>query len=132
MIAMSTLQSDFEKHFAGLSDVALLEVEREDLVAVAKAFYDQEIERRGIALRSESPAAELSSGEELINVVEFESAEDATHAQQQLKKNGIPAYIAVAVPRAFARQAISLLDPGVSDEELTALAESTGPLEVEE
>jgi hypothetical protein len=28
------------------------------------------------------------------------------------------------VPSAFAKQAVSLLDPGVSDEELTALAES--------
>ena len=124
---MDTSQSDFQKHFSGLSDVALLEVEREDLVEAAKVFYDQEMKRRGITLRSESPAAELSSGEELVNVVEFESAEDATRAQEQLKKNGIPAYIAVAVPAAFARQAIRLLDPGVSDEELAALAESSEP-----
>jgi hypothetical protein len=126
---MGAAQSDFQKHFSSLSDIALLEVERDDLVKAAKVIYDQEINRRGLTVETESPEAELSSGERLVNVVEFESAEDATRAQEQLKKNGIPAYIAVAVPEAFARQAIRLLDPGVSDEELAALAESAEPLE---
>jgi hypothetical protein len=129
---MGAPQSDFQKHFSGLSDIALLAVQRDDLVEAARVIYDQEISRRGLTVETESPDAELSSGEELVNVVEFESAEDAAHAQEQLKKNGIPAYIAVAVPQAFARQAIRLLDPGVSDEELAALAESTKPLEPEE
>jgi hypothetical protein len=126
---MGAAQSDFQKHFSSLSDIALLEVQRDDLVEAAKLIYDQEISRRGLTVETESPEAELSSGERLVNVVEFESAEDATRAQEQLKKNGIPAYIAVAVPEAFARQAIRLLDPGVSDEELAALAESAEPLE---
>jgi hypothetical protein len=129
---MTAAQDDFQKHFSGLSDIALLEVERDDLVAAAKLVYDHEIKRRGLTVTTESPDAELSGGEQLVNVVEFESAEDATHAQETLKKNGIPAYIAVAVPEAFARQAIRLLDPGVSDEELTVLAESAEPLEPEE
>jgi len=129
---MGATQSDFQKYFAGLSDIALLEVQRDQLVEAAKIVYDQEISHRGLTVKTESPEAELSSGEQLVNVVEFESAEDATHAQEQLKKNGIPAYIAVAVPAAFARQAIRLLDPGVSDEELAALAESAEPLEEEE
>jgi hypothetical protein len=115
-----------------LSDVALLEVQRNDLVEAAKAAYDQEISRRDLAVEAESPESELSSGEKLVNVVEFESVEDAAHAQEQLKKNGIPAYIAVAVPEAFARQAIKLLDPGVSDEELAALAEAAEPIELED
>src|ERR1700722_10521108 len=123
---MGASQSDLQEHFSSLSDKALMEIHRDDLVEAAKAVYDQEMTRRGLvpedAGEPESP--ELSSGEKLVNVVEFESAQDAAHAQEQLKKNGIPAYIAVAVPEAFARQAVSLLDPGVSDEELTALAES--------
>jgi hypothetical protein len=129
MKAMGATQSDFEEHFSSLSDIALLEVKRKDLVEAARVAYDQEIKGRGIALGSESHGAgsELSSGEELVNVVAFESAEDARHAQEQLKKNGIPAFIAVAVPAAFARQAITLLDPGVSEEELAALAESAQP-----
>jgi hypothetical protein len=103
-----------------------MEVHRDDLVDAAKAVYDEEMTRRGlVAEDAEEPqTAELSSGEALVNVVEFETADDAAHAQEVLKKNGIPAYIAVAVPSAFAKQAVSLLDPGVSDEELTALAES--------
>jgi hypothetical protein len=129
---MGAAQNDFQKHFSGLSDIALLEVQRDDLVEAAKVIYDQEINRRGLTVETESPGAELSTGEQLVNVVEFESAEDAARAQEQLKKNGIPAYIAIAVPEAFARQAIRLLDPGVSDEELAALAESARPLEIEE
>ena len=129
---MGAVQNDFQKHFSSLSDVALLEVQRNDLVEAAKAAYDQEISRRGLAVETESPESELSSGEQLVNVVEFESLEDAAHAQEQLKKNGIPAYISVAVPEAFARQAIRLLDPGVSDEELAALAEAAEPIELED
>jgi hypothetical protein len=125
MIAMGATQSDLQKHFSGLSDMALLEVHRDDLVEAAKALYDQEISSRGLTVETESPAPELSSGEELVNVVEFESAADAENAQEQLKKSGIPAYIAVAVPAAFAKQAIRLLDPGVPDEELAALAEAS-------
>ncbi len=126
---MGASQSDFQEHFSSLSDTALLEVKRADLVEAAKAVYDLEMDRRGLATDdpSEEPeeVSQLSSGEKLVNVVEFETPEDAAQAQEQLKKNGIPAYIAVAVPEAFARQAITLLDPGVSDEELAALAEST-------
>ena len=103
---MSAAQSDFQKHFSELSDVALLEIKRDDLVDAAKLVYDQEIGRRGLTVENELGEAELSGGEKLVNVVEFESAEDATRAQEQLKKNGIPAYIAIAVPEAFARQAI--------------------------
>jgi hypothetical protein len=127
---MGAAQSDFEKHFSGLSDVALLEVQRADLVPAAQAFYDREMERRGLAVEADdAQGSGLSSGEQLVNVVEFESAADAQQAQDLLKKNGIPAYLAVAVPEAFARQAVSLLDPGVSEEELLALAESAEPPE---
>jgi hypothetical protein len=126
---MGASQNDFEQHFFSLSDTALMEIHREDLVEAAKAIYDREMTQRGlVAEDAEEPkSAELSSGDELVNVVEFESADAAARAQEQLKKNGIPAYIAVAVPAAFARQAITLLDPGVSEEELAALAASSAP-----
>ncbi len=123
---MGASQSDFQEHFASLSDEALLDVRREDLVAAAQAVYDEEIRQRGLAdsHAHETPNAGGSGGnEELVNVVEFESAEDAGQALEQLKKAGIPAYVAIAVPETFARQAVALLDPGVSDEELAALAE---------
>ena len=122
---MGASQSELQKHFVGLSDMALVELRREDLVEAAKAIYDQEMSRRGLSAEVEAAAPELSKGEELVNVVEFEHAADAAHAQEQLKKNGIPAYIGVAVPAAFARQAIQLLDPGVPDDELAALAEAS-------
>lgn len=107
-----------------------MEIKIDDLVPAAKAAYQQEMTQRGLAPEDSEqeaqPAAELSSGQKLVTVVEFESAEDAAAAQAHLKKNGIPAYIAVAVPAAFEQHAVSLLDPGVSDEELARLAESAG------
>jgi len=123
---MGASQSELHEHFSNMPDKALMEVHRDDLVDAAKAIYDQQMMERGlVAEDAEEPQVpELSSGEKLVTVVEFESADDAANAQAQLKKNGIPAYIAVAVPAAFAQQAVSLLDPGVSDEELAALAES--------
>ena len=122
---MGSSQSDFQQHFSSLSDKALMEVHRDDLVDAAKSVYDHEMSQRGlVAEDAEEPqSAELSSGEELINVAEFESAEDAVRAQEKLRKSGIPAYIAVAVPTAFARQAVDMLDP-VSEEELAAMAEA--------
>jgi hypothetical protein len=126
---MGASQSDLQEHFSSLSDKALMEIHRDDLVEAAKAVYDQEMTQRGLVPEDagDPQTPELSSGEKLVTVVEFESAEDAANAQAHLKKNGIPAYIAVAVPAAFSQQAVSLLDPGVSDEELATLAESAAP-----
>ncbi len=125
---MGASPNDFEEHFASLSDHALMEIHRDDLVDAAKAVYDHEMTKRGLVAEDadepEGPA--VSSGEQLVNVVEFESPADAAEAQAKLKKAGIPAYLAIAVPEAFARQAVSLLDPGVSDDELEALADAAG------
>jgi hypothetical protein len=122
---MGASQNDFQQHFSSLSDTALMEVHRDDLVEEAKVVYDHEMTERGlVAEDADDPqTADLSSGEELINVAEFESADDATRAQEKLRKSGIPAYIAVAVPAAFARQAVDMLDP-VSEEDLAAMAEA--------
>jgi hypothetical protein len=125
---MGASQSEFQEHFASMSDKALMEIHSADLVPAAKAAYEHEMNHRGIVPEDEDEpqGPELSSGQKLVNVVEYESAEDAAQAQALLKKNGIPAFIAVAVPAAFEQQAVSLLDPGVSEEELTRLAEAAG------
>ena len=49
------------KHYAGLSDEALMAVDRDELVELARAFYDQEIERRGL-LESELPGVSTGPG----------------------------------------------------------------------
>jgi hypothetical protein len=125
-ISMASTQSEFQEHFSSLSDKALMEIHSADLVTAAKAAYDHEMTHRGLVPEDagEPETPELSSGEKLVSITEFESAEDAAQAQAELKKNGIPAYISVSVPAAFTQQAVSLLDPGVSDEELAKLAES--------
>jgi len=125
---MASSQQDLQEHFSSLSDKALMEIHEADLTPAAQAAYHHEMNHRGLVPEEadEPETPELSSGEKLVTVVEFESAEDAANAQAQLKKAGIPAYIAVTVPAAFERQAVSLLDPGVSDDELARLAEAAG------
>jgi hypothetical protein len=125
---MGAPQNDYHEHFASLSDKALMEIHSADLVPAAQAAYEHEMTHRGLVPEdAEEPKdPELSEGQKLVNVVEFETAADAAQAQALLKKNGIPAFIAIAVPAAFERQAVSLLDPGVSEEELARLAEAAG------
>ncbi len=125
---MASSQSDFQEHFSSLSDKALMEIHKADLVPAAQAAYDHEMTHRGLVPEDadEPQTPELSSGEKLVTVVEFESAQDAAQAQAKLKQNGIPAFVAVSVPAAFERQAVAILDPGVSDDELTHLAEAAG------
>ena len=100
---MGASQSEFQEHFASLPDKALMEIHSADLVPAAKAAYEHEMIHRGLVPEDEDEpqGPELSGGQKLVNVVEFESAEDAARAQAQLKKNGIPAFIAVAVPESF-------------------------------
>ena len=45
----------FRKHYAGLPDEALMAVDRGELVEVARAFYDEEIGRRGLSKEEELP-----------------------------------------------------------------------------
>ncbi|MEP6963208.1 MAG: hypothetical protein ABI995_14095, partial [Acidobacteriota bacterium] len=41
---------DFRKHFAALSDEALIETNREDLVELAQQAFDEALTERGIEL----------------------------------------------------------------------------------
>ena len=52
---MKVSAEDFRRQYAGLSDEALLDVDRRDLVEVARTCYDEELARR--QLKAPSPAA---------------------------------------------------------------------------
>ena len=49
------------RHYASLSDEALLEIERADLVDVAQQLYDHEFARRGLAPVEHEPAVDVIS-----------------------------------------------------------------------
>ena len=51
---MKVSAEDFRRQYAGLSDEALLDVDRRDLVEVARTCYDAELGRR--QLKASSPA----------------------------------------------------------------------------
>ena len=47
---MEATSGDFQRHFELLSDAALLEINRHDLVELAKQRYDEEVLRRGLGV----------------------------------------------------------------------------------
>jgi hypothetical protein len=112
---------DLRRHYADLSDEALLEIQRGDLTETAQTCYDDELRRRGLdrgapaAIRASRPqrakdvpasdAAELESAEEpewLDDAAEVFSHVDrpgstapaeAAQARDALAAAGIPVYV---------------------------------------
>jgi len=103
---------DFRRHYASLSDDALMEIERDELVPAAQQMYDEEIARRhlGIGEPAEEDQCEEEQRDAIFPVDEnwIESAAsacsetvrrggDATdrmlHARSILTAAGIPAEI---------------------------------------
>lgn len=55
---------DFRRHYASLSDEALLAMETDDLVEVARQCYDEEVSKRGLDLASEDSEVGLFDDED--------------------------------------------------------------------
>ena len=53
---MKVSVEDFRRQYAGLSDEALLDVDRHDLVELARACYDEEVARRKLKVAAPAPA----------------------------------------------------------------------------
>lgn len=140
---MEVTAEDFRQHFELLSDEALLETKREDLVEVAKECFDAEVSRRGLnATEEPAEAAGEASGqptadrEELVLVATFLSGDELNLARGLLDEASIPYHIVnplaalggielrLMVPAALAEQAIEILEAEISDEELAAQAEA--------
>jgi Putative prokaryotic signal transducing protein len=141
---------DFKRHYELLSDDALLEMDRDDLVDAARMYYDAELARRKLArlrepqhddpdvpMKTEPPDAEAV-------VASFQYPDQLAEARDVLESAAIPFSIRanryqyeVVVPRAFREQAeqklrSQFLDPEdevdyqhhfeeLSDEELLGL-----------
>lgn len=137
---------DFRKHFASLSDEALLEQPRQELVPAAQACLDEELQARGLlqpTTEAEGTAPPVEP-EEKITVADFDSLPEAEIAQALLEADGIeatlvhmdttglmtplPNGVGLAVPASQAARARAILQQGyeISDEELAAQAEAAG------
>jgi hypothetical protein len=139
---------DFRRHFELLSDAALLETNREDLVEIARGCYDEEVARRGLnSPAGEEAAAETadthqaSPGEELVAIATYNIPEEASLARGLLESAEIPYHLEnefaalggfqlrLLVPAAFEADALEVLEAEISDEELAAQAEAAGIME---
>jgi hypothetical protein len=136
---------DFRRHFEILSDKALMETNREDLVESAKTCFDEEVSRRGLKLpasaaeAAEQPAPEpVNPDDELVLIATYTIYDEANLARGLLESASIPFHLAneyvalggfqlrLMVPAAYEEQALEILESEISDEELAAQAEAAG------
>lgn len=145
---MTVNPEEFRRRFDQLSDDALLEINRDELVDVARDLYDAELAKRDLLpAEEESPESEPAEGEstdpkeELVLAAEFTSAQEAAFARSLLKSASIPfasktngadvlgtveEELQVFVPASYLEQANELLATPLSDEDLAAQAEAAG------
>jgi hypothetical protein len=140
--------ADFRQHFEILSDAALLETNREDLVDIAKQCFDEEVSRRG--LNAENDSAEIAGqagepqaagGDKMVLIATFVSGDEVNLARGLLESAAIPSHVVnplgslagiefrLMVPAAFEEQALEVLEMQISDEELAAQAEAAAMVE---
>lgn len=129
---MKVSEEDFRRQYADLSDEALLDVSRQDLVELARACYDQEVARRQLKPAPAPPAAAHSTQpppetEEFAVAETYESQEEAKLARELLRGAGIRAQLgagglALLVPLSTREDARELLNAQVSDEALAEAA----------
>ncbi len=147
---MLATPEDFQRHFEILSDDALLETNRDELIEMAREVYDEEIARRGLGpeageeLAGESELQPTDAVDEMVLVATFGFPEEANMARGLLESASIPSQIknelaavggfeaSLLVPASFEEQAIEILESQISDEELAAQAEAAGIPEEEE
>lgn len=135
---------DFKRHYAMLSDAALLEIDRDELVDVARACYDAELAERNLVpedSQPNAPAEETSAGQvdgDLQLVGTFLSMEEANFARGLLQSADVPcslenefsaAYsgagaLRLLVPASVYDRACEILEADISEEDLIAQAEA--------
>lgn len=130
-----------------LSDAALLEIDRDQLVDVARVCYDAELAERNLAFEESQPSApavEMASGQadgDLQLVGTFLSIEEANFARGLLQSADVPcslenefsaAYsgagaLRLLVPASVYDRACEILETEISEEDLIAQAEAEVP-----
>jgi len=143
---------DLRKQISMLTNEALLEVNRGDLVEAAREVYEAEAASRGIAWAADPAegseeaglgAASVDPAAELVSIAKFESVEEARFARALIENEGIPVWFAGELspakmtgdPKAglelvtqaeFLEQALEVMGSEVSEEELARQAEEAG------
>jgi hypothetical protein len=134
---------DFRRHYAILSDDALLEIDTGELVPVARACHAEELAQRGLAHGSLSggdgagassePDSVKPEEDELVCIVEYDYHDEADLARGLLEAAEIPAslesepgVVRLMVPSSLSAHALEMLASPLSDEELAAQAEAAG------
>jgi hypothetical protein len=130
---------DFRRHFDLLSDQALLATNRDELVDVARACYDEEVERRGLGRAPEPEGGSAADDatvqlnrDEFVTVLICEDSAEAVEAKQRLEDAGITAQLAgdgpvdVMVKSEDLLRALDALGLELTDEELADQAEEAG------
>lgn len=142
---MEVTQADFRQHYELLSDEALLEINADELVDVARQCLEEEIAQRGLNVApAESPeeiAAEPAAGEEdpgEVLIATFTSGDELNLARGLLQSAEIPSRVEnplavmggmelrLIVPAAFEEHALEVLAAEISDDDLAAQAEAAG------
>ena len=142
---MEVSAADFRQHYELLSDEALLEINADDLVDVARQCLEEEIAQRGLNVEAddapEEIAAEPVAGEEdarEVLIATYTSGDELNLARGLLQSAEIPSRVEnplavmggmelrLIVPAAFEEHALEVLGAEISDEELAAQAEAAG------
>jgi Putative prokaryotic signal transducing protein len=142
---------DFKRHYALLSDHALLEIDRDELVDAARPYYDAELAERKLALPdTEESAASPDQSDDLSDdapsatadgpqlVATFLSVDEANFARGLLQSADIPCSLEnehgaqwagsgalrLMVPALAYDRACEILETEISEEDLIAQAEA--------
>ena len=144
---MEVTLDDFRKHFALLSDEALLETNRDELVETAQHCYDEEVARRGLnapEAAEERPQAQPThepEGGPMVLLATYIIPEEASFARGLLQSAEIPFMmenelaplggfqIQLLVPAEYEGDAREILESELTEEELAAQAEAAGGFE---
>ena len=137
---MDVTADDFTRHYASLSDEALLEIDTSELTALAGRCHADEVARRGLDdgsgvadedVASAAPSATAEEEENFIPIAEYDYMEEADIARGLLEGSEIPTRIEsepgvarLLVPEKLAEQALMMLASPLSDEDLAAQAEA--------
>ena len=128
---MKVSVEDFRRQYAGMSDDALLDVDRRELVDLARTCYDEELARRQLKAPPPPVPEDLpephDEAEEFAVAETYESQEEAKLARELLRSAGIRAHLganglALLVPVSTREDAREVLDAQISDEALAEAA----------
>ena len=114
---MKISAEDLRRQYADLSDEALLEVDRQDLVELARNCYDEELARRNLKATSARP----DDPDEFVVAATFASQEEAKAAGGLMVRDGIRAKLGVGgltllVPASLLEDARDLLEAQIPEE----------------